>query len=128
MYTCTCVHVCNYKLYMYKNVYCNSTLYIYIHLFHFSSFEEEVYNEWVSGVDEVAKTNLEKPLLVWEKKESMELVKVNFDPKVQCTCKCHTMYTIQTMFIYTMYMYTECIYMYMYMYVHKCTFYVYLWY
>ena len=74
---------------------------LYIHLFHFSSFEEEVYNEWVSGVNEVAKTNLEKPLLVWEKKESMELVKVNFDPKVHCTCicKCHTMYTIQTMFI-----------------------------
>ena len=104
---------------------------LYIYLFHFSSFEEEVYNEWVSGVNEVAKTNLEKPLLVWEKKESMELVKVNFDPKVHCTCicKCHTMYTIQTtcMFIYMyMYMYTECIYMYMY--VHKCTFYVHLWY
>ena len=100
-------------------VYVYSTL--YIHLFYFSSFEAEVYNEWVSGVDEVAKTNLEKPLLVWEKKESMELVKVNFDPKVN---------VIQ----YTLYMYihvlcsytctcctctlTKCIYMYVHVHVH----------
>ena len=46
-------------------------------------YEAEVYMEWVKGVDEVAKTNLEKPLLVRGVKESGDVLKVNFDPKVQ---------------------------------------------
>ena len=114
MYTCTTTSCICTKMY---TVTVHFTYTLYIHLFHFSSFEEEVYNEWVSGVNEVAKTNLEKPLLVWEKKESMELVKVNFDPKVHvhctCICKCHTMYTMQTMFIH-MYMYISAHFMYTY--------------
>ena len=38
--------------------------------------------EWVKGVDDVAKTNLEKPLLVRGVKDSGDVLKVNFDPEV----------------------------------------------
>lgn len=47
------------------------------------SFETDVYTNWAKGVDEVAKSNLEKPLLVWEKKGTIDLIKVNFDPQVK---------------------------------------------
>ena len=46
------------------------------------SYETEVFQKWVEGVDSVAKTNLEKPLLVWDGSDSTELLKVNFDVKV----------------------------------------------
>ena len=38
--------------------------------------------EWAEGVDVVAKTNLEKPLLVRERKDSHDLIRVNFNPNV----------------------------------------------
>ena len=47
------------------------------------SYETEVYNKWISGVDAVAKTNLEKPLLVWDKTNTIGLLKVNFDAEVK---------------------------------------------
>ena len=47
-------------------------------------FEAEVFTEWAEGVDEIAKTNLEKPLLVREQKESHDLIRVNFNPQVHC--------------------------------------------
>lgn len=43
-------------------------------------FEDEVYNEWTQGVDEVAKVNLEKPLLIRDPQSS--LISVNFDPQL----------------------------------------------
>lgn len=43
-------------------------------------FENEVYNEWTQAVDEVAKVNLEKPLLVQDPTSS--LLSVNFDPQL----------------------------------------------
>ena len=46
----------------------------------FCRFEDEVYNEWTQGVDEVAKANLEKPLLLRDPKSS--LISVNFDPNL----------------------------------------------
>lgn len=46
------------------------------------SFEADVFTEWAGGIDVIAKASLEKPLLVWEKKEERELLKVNFDPSV----------------------------------------------
>lgn len=45
------------------------------------SYEDEVYSEWVGGVDEVARTNLEKPLLL-RNTDSLH-ISVNFDPKVR---------------------------------------------
>lgn len=59
-----------------------------------NSYEKIVYDEWAEGVDAIAKTNLEKPLLKWEGSDSVELLKVNFDSKVhhvaykKCTCTC----------------------------------------
>ena len=50
-------------------------------LFHFR-FEKEVFTEWAEGVNEIAKTNLEKPLLVRERKDAHDLIRVNFDPQV----------------------------------------------
>ncbi len=44
-------------------------------------YSDEVYSEWVAGVDEVARTNLEKPLLLRET-ESLQIA-VNFDSKVR---------------------------------------------
>ena len=43
-------------------------------------FENDVYNEWTQGVDEVATANLEKPLLLRDTKSS--LISVNFDPNL----------------------------------------------
>lgn len=43
-------------------------------------FESEVYSDWTQSVDEVAKGNLEKPLLVRD--QSNMMISVNFDPKV----------------------------------------------
>jgi dynein heavy chain len=43
-------------------------------------FEDDVYNEWTQGVDEVAKANLEKPLVLRDLKSS--LISVNFDPNL----------------------------------------------
>lgn len=45
-------------------------------------FEKETFTEWAEGVDEIAKTNLEKPLLVRERKDAHDLIRVNFDPQV----------------------------------------------
>ena len=42
--------------------------------------EDEVYEEWIATVDEVAKANLEKPLLVRDPNTLM--IGVNFDPQV----------------------------------------------
>ena len=39
-----------------------------------------MYSEWTQGVDEVALTNLEKPLLL--RSPESQLISVNFDPKV----------------------------------------------
>ena len=44
------------------------------------SYEDVVYSEWVIAVDEVARCNLEKPLLVRDT-ESMHIA-VNFDSEV----------------------------------------------
>ncbi len=51
-------------------------------------YSDEVYSEWVAGVDEVARTNLEKPLLLRET-ESLQIAvnfdsEVRFDPLKQC--------------------------------------------
>ena len=43
-------------------------------------YETEVYSEWTQGVDEVAKANLDKPLIVRD--PSTLSVSVNFDPKL----------------------------------------------
>lgn len=45
-------------------------------------FEDEVYTEWVQEVENIAQTNLEKPLLVRETRDQLELIQVNFDPQV----------------------------------------------
>ena len=39
-----------------------------------------MYNEWTQGVEEVAKVNLEKPLLLRDPRTS--LISVNFDPRL----------------------------------------------
>ena len=44
--------------------------------------EDEVYEEWKATVDEVAKMNLEKPLLIRD--PNTLTIEVNFDPQV-CT-------------------------------------------
>lgn len=49
-----------------------------------------MYTEWVKGVDAVAKTNLEKPLLVRGKKDGGDILKVNFDAEVLCSSSPHT--------------------------------------
>ena len=46
----------------------------------FFRYETEVFTEWTQGVDEVAKTNLDKPLIVRD--PSSLQISVNFDPKV----------------------------------------------
>ena len=46
----------------------------------FCSYDDSVYNEWTSGVDEVARASLEKSLLIRDP-VVMHLT-VNFDPKV----------------------------------------------
>lgn len=45
-------------------------------------YEAEVYSEWAQGVNEIAKANLEKPLLLREEVNSFSLIKVNFDPQL----------------------------------------------
>ena len=44
------------------------------------SFEDKTYTEWTEGVDVIAKTNLERPLLVRD--ASTELLSVNFNPQL----------------------------------------------
>ena len=44
------------------------------------SFEDKTYTEWTEGVDVIAKTNLERPLLVRD--ASNELLSVNFNPQL----------------------------------------------
>lgn len=56
---------------------------MYVNYCYICSFENDVFNKWAGGVDIVAKASLEKPLLVWEKKEEADLLKVNFDPQVK---------------------------------------------
>ena len=43
-------------------------------------YETEVYSDWTQGVDEVAKANLDKPLIVRD--PGTLSISVNFDPKV----------------------------------------------
>lgn len=45
------------------------------------SYETEVYKEWTIKVEEVSKTNLEKPLLI--RNDDTSQLTVNFDPEVQ---------------------------------------------
>ena len=47
------------------------------------SHEVKVYKEWTAKVEDVSKTNLEKPLLI--RNEETSQLKVNFDPEV-CVC------------------------------------------
>ena len=54
----------------------------YYHCLNTFSFEADVFIEWASGIEVIAKTNLEKPLLIWENKDGKEILKVNFDPEV----------------------------------------------
>ena len=44
------------------------------------SYEDEVYSEWTQGVESVARTNLEKPLLL--RNTDTQYIGVNFDPQV----------------------------------------------
>ena len=44
------------------------------------SFEDKTYTEWTEGVDVIAKTNLERPLLVRD--SNTELLNVNFNPQL----------------------------------------------
>ena len=44
------------------------------------SFEDKTYTEWTEGVDVIAKTNLERPLLVRD--SHTELLTVNFNPQL----------------------------------------------
>ena len=44
-------------------------------------YEADVYSDWTEGVDEVAKANLDKPLLFRD--QDSFLISVNFDPKVR---------------------------------------------
>ena len=44
------------------------------------SFEDKTYTEWTEGVDVIAKTNLERPLLVRD--SNTELLSVNFNPQL----------------------------------------------
>lgn len=46
------------------------------------SFEADIFTEWATGIEAIAKASLEKPLLVWEQKDNRDLLKVNFDPSV----------------------------------------------
>ena len=47
-------------------------------------YEDEVYLEWTEGVDEIAKANLDKPLIVRD--PSTLHIHVNFDPQVRVKC------------------------------------------
>ena len=47
-------------------------------------YESEVYSDWTQGVDEVAKANLDKPLIVRD--PGTLSISVNFDPKVIGFC------------------------------------------
>lgn len=51
-----------------------------MHISLLCSYEIEVYQEWTSKVEEVSKTNLEKPLLI--RNEETSQLTVNFDPEV----------------------------------------------
>ena len=44
-----------------------------------SSFEKEVYDEWVAGVDEACSFNLNQSLI---NRNDEKLISVNFDPQV----------------------------------------------
>ena len=46
-----------------------------------SSYEDEVFQEWSRGVEEVAHINLKKPLLI--KDEQTNSISLNFDPQVR---------------------------------------------
>ena len=52
---------------------------IKIYIFSYS-FEDKTYLEWTEGVDAIAKTNLERPLLVRD--DNTELLSVNFNPQL----------------------------------------------
>ena len=56
----------------------SSLKHIYVLLY---SHEVKVYQEWTAKVEDVSKTNLEKPLLI--RNEQTSRLKVNFDPEVR---------------------------------------------
>lgn len=53
-----------------------------------------MFQEWTAGVDVIAKSNLEKPLLVREVKDELELIQVNFDPQVSSVIIIQLMYEV----------------------------------
>ena len=52
----------------------------FVFFFFLFRYETEVFSEWTQGVDEVAKANLDKPLIVRD--PDTLSISVNFDPKV----------------------------------------------
>lgn len=62
------------NMHMYVRTYIRTYVYL------LCRYDSSVYNEWGSGVDEVAKASLEKPLLLRDP-VVMHLT-VNFDPQV----------------------------------------------
>lgn len=46
----------------------------------FCSFDKEVYEEWVAGVDEICTFNLAQPLIT--RNDETLYIYVNFDPQV----------------------------------------------
>ena len=59
---------------IYAVVFINAHVLLYSH-------EVKVYQEWTVKVEDVYKTNLEKPLLI--RNEQTSQLKVNFDPEVR---------------------------------------------
>ncbi len=72
MYMCMCIYatVCSTCVCMQQ----------YVH-FVVVRYEDEVYSEWTEEVDDVAKANLDKPLLIRD--PSSQHISVNFAPQVR---------------------------------------------
>ena len=49
-------------------------------LFSYSSFDRNIYQRWLAGVDEACSFNLAQPLVV--RNEETNFIAVNFDPQV----------------------------------------------
>ena len=61
------------------------------------SFEGEVYSEWTQEVDDIAKANLNKPLLV--RHPHTKKISVNFDPQVNPIGSCVDLCTVVCGFV-----------------------------
>ena len=71
-------------------------------------FDDEVYADWQQEVDKIAQTNLEKPLLVREIKDELDLVRVNFDPQVShAMISINTHITVEHRHVYSCYTHTN---------------------